>query len=250
MSLYEQDLALVHAEGFGGYAEAVLSALIPVLRETMPPVRRVLDVGCGAGAGSRALVQAGFEVTGLDPSAALLEHARRVAPEASFLLRSAYGEHLPSADAVVAIGEPLTYHPLHSDAEATLRAFFVEVARALPTGGLFLFDLIDAQGAPLDTRGFRSADDWLVVSETAEDDAARRLVRRIETFVREPGSETYRRRREIHHVKLFEPSQVLEWLLAAGFEPLPLPPLPEAARLPRRVAIGARLMKASAISPA
>ncbi|MBL9022056.1 MAG: class I SAM-dependent methyltransferase [Myxococcales bacterium] len=250
MPLYEQDLALVHAEGFGGYAEAALSALMPVLHGSEPPVRRVLDVGCGAGAGSKALVRAGFEVIGLDPSEALLDHARRAAPEGTFLRRSAYGEPLPPADAVVAIGEPLTYHALEADAGATLRAFFAEVARALPEGGWLMFDLIDAEGPPLSTRSFRSAEDWLVVSETVEDIVGRRLVRRIETFVREPGSDTYRRRRETHHVKLFARSQVIEWLEAAGFEPLLLPPLPEAARLPRRFALGARRAKTSAISPA
>jgi cyclopropane fatty-acyl-phospholipid synthase-like methyltransferase len=47
----------------------------------------VLDVGCGAGIPlTRTLVERGYRVTGLDFSSALLEIARREAPQAAFVL--------------------------------------------------------------------------------------------------------------------------------------------------------------------
>jgi 2-polyprenyl-3-methyl-5-hydroxy-6-metoxy-1,4-benzoquinol methylase len=44
--------------------------------------RRVLDLGCGEGAYSRALVRRGARVTGIDGSARLIEIARRRAAAA------------------------------------------------------------------------------------------------------------------------------------------------------------------------
>ncbi|MEI4473009.1 class I SAM-dependent methyltransferase [Frigidibacter sp. MR17.24] len=46
--------------------------------------RRVLDIGCGGGMIAGQLVARGFEVTGIDPDAAQIDHARRIAPAARF----------------------------------------------------------------------------------------------------------------------------------------------------------------------
>jgi SAM-dependent methyltransferase len=201
----------------------------------------VLDVGCGAGVTTRALVDAGFDVVALDPSAALLAHARRSAPGATLLRRSAYGEPLPAADAVIAIGEPLTYHDPASDADGVLASFFREVAHAIPVGGLFLFDLIDSEGPPLDSRGFRSAEDWVLVNENVEERAERRLVRHVETFVRIAATDTYRRCRETHHVRFFPEAEIRAVLDEVGFEVETRPSFGAAGGLPRRVAYCARL---------
>lgn len=241
MPLYEEDLALVQALSFGAYATAAAPPIVGRLSSNAPPVRRVVDVGCGAGVTTRALLDAGFEVIGIDPSAALLAHARVAAPGATFSCRSAYGGPLPHADAVVAIGEPLTYHAEDVDADGTLRAFFREVARAIPTGGLFFFDLIDAEGPPLDARGFRAAEDWVLVNETVEHREQRRLVRHVETFVRVDRTDTYRRRRETHHVRLFAQATVRAWLEEAGFEVEVRPSFGQTGGLPRRTAYIATL---------
>ncbi len=95
MLLYEEDLAFVQAEAFGGFAEQVAPPLIERLCALDIPVRRVVDVGCGAGVTTRALVRAGFEVVAIEPSPALLERARSAAPEATFHLGSAYEVGLP-----------------------------------------------------------------------------------------------------------------------------------------------------------
>ena len=217
MALYDTDLAMIQAASFGGHAALVTPWLIERLRGRTPAVHRILDVGCGAGVSSRTFLEAGFDVVGIDPSEALLEHARLLAPGATFVARSAYGEPLPRADAIAAIGEPLTYHAPGADADAVLAGFFQAAGSSLPAGGALCFDLIVAEGDPLDGRSFKSEGDWLVASETIEDRGARRLVRHVETFVREPESTAYRRRREAHHVRLFARDAVVESLHAAGF---------------------------------
>jgi len=47
--------------------------------------RVVYDVGCGVGLATRALVELGFCVTGIDVSAESLSYARRRSPEANFV---------------------------------------------------------------------------------------------------------------------------------------------------------------------
>jgi 2-polyprenyl-3-methyl-5-hydroxy-6-metoxy-1,4-benzoquinol methylase len=64
--IYEEDLAYIQAKEFGGLAEGAASEIIRRLRRAAVPVKRVVDAGCGAGPLSKALVEAGFEVTGID----------------------------------------------------------------------------------------------------------------------------------------------------------------------------------------
>ena len=79
---YDEDLAFIQALGFGEVAAAAIAAVIP--RLTARGARRVIDVGCGAGVSTKALVEAGFDTLAIEPSAALLALAREAAPTARF----------------------------------------------------------------------------------------------------------------------------------------------------------------------
>jgi SAM-dependent methyltransferase len=185
--LYQQDLAFIHATGFGDFARSAASGILRRLRAASIPVRRVVEVGCGAGPLTKTLVDAGFEVIGIDVSPELLRVARITCSEARFLLGSIYTQEIPSCDAIVAIGEPLTYHD-DEDGDARLR---------------------DSE------RSWKTGEDWAVLVETTEDQGSRMLIREIETF-RKVG-DAYRRRREVHRVRLFDTHEVCSWLEAAGF---------------------------------
>lgn len=213
--IYEADLAFIHAAAFGDVANAAITSLIPRLKAGR--VQRVIDVGCGAGVSTRALVEAGFDTLAIEPSAALLELARKAAPAARFLHGSAYDVALTNCDAILAIGEALTYHLPTEDADARLRGFFGSASVALPQGGQFVFDLIETGATPLNARAWKSGPEWAVLSASTEDVESRRLTREIETF-RDLGAGSYRRTREIHHVRLFERAAVVAWLAQAGFE--------------------------------
>jgi SAM-dependent methyltransferase len=213
--LYGDDLAFVQANGFGGFARAAIAELIPKL--VARGVTRVIDVGCGAGVTTRALLEAGFETLAIEPSPGLLAFAREAAPGAEFRLASAYDLELDSCDAVLAVGEPLTYHEREADAEARVRGFFRKAARVLRDSGLLIFDLIETNGDPLDARGWASGPDWAVLYESREDRAARHLVRRIEIF-RLTADGSYRRSAEAHAVRLFDRRAVTAWLEEKGFE--------------------------------
>lgn len=214
-ALYQSDLAYVHAAAFETLARGAAREIILRLQGSSAPIRRVMDAGCGAGPLAKALVDAGFEVTGVDTSAELLEIARANVPKARFVHASIYDTEVRGYDAVVAVGEPLTYHSDEAGADDRVRTLFRRVADALPPGGLLIFDAIGLGEPPLAGRSWSSGDDWAVLVETTEEQAARTLVRNIEVFRR--IGDAYRRSHEVHRVRLFDPSVLRNQLSFYGF---------------------------------
>lgn len=212
---YQSDLANVHATAFEDLARGAAAMIIALLQASYPHVRRVLDVGCGAGPLTKALVQAGFEVTGIDTSAELLSLARAKLPATHFIHASVYDIEIANYDAIVALGESLTYHADLDSADSRLSSFLRRVAAALPAGGLLIFDVIGLGEPSLASRSWRSGKDWAVLVETTENQTGESLVRNIEVF-RQVG-EGYRRSHEVHRVRLFDVSSLCHQLCCLGF---------------------------------
>ena len=228
-SFYQEDLAYIQATGFADFARSAAPEILGILRSGTIPVRRVFEVGCGAGPLTVVLVDAGFQVTGIDVSGDLLRLARAACPLAEFIHGSIYDQRIPACDAIVAVGESLTYHN-NEDADSRVREFFSGASDVLPAGGMLIFDLIEWGEPSLCARSWKSGEDWAVLVETKEDQSSRTLVREIETF-RKVGDH-YRRGRETHRVRLFHTAEVCGWLELAGFRvstamsygAFPLPP--------------------------
>ena len=95
--------------------------------------QRVLDLGCGDGRFSAALVGAGVSVVGVDAAAEALRRAREHAPEAEFV-QVDEGSPLPFADAsfdLVWCGETLEH-------VVDVALLLGEVRRVLVAGGMLL----------------------------------------------------------------------------------------------------------------
>jgi trans-aconitate methyltransferase len=219
-SLYQQDLAYIQAASFSTLARGAAPEIVRRLRAAQVSVQQVLDVGCGAGPLTQSLLEAGFDVTGIDPSADLLGIARTTNPQATFIQASIYDVTIPPCQAIVALGEPLTYHPQFTDAEHLIHQLFERAAAALPPGGLLIFDviesLIESGAPPLTARVWKSAADWAILVDTAEDPSTQSLVRTIETF--RLVEDLYRRGREVHYVHLFNSQALSDHLSACGFD--------------------------------
>ena len=237
--IYQEDLAYIQSAGFGGMAREAAPEIVRLLRDASVRVRRVVDVGCGAGPMTRALVDAGFEVTGIDTSAELLAIAQADVPEARFIHGSVYGVEMPPCEAIVALGEPLTYHEDGADAGARVAGFFRKASEVLPVGGMLIFDVIETGTPSLAGRFWSSGEDWAVLAETGEDQAARTLVRKIETFRR--VGDLYRRGCEVHRVRLFDTAVLLDQLAQSGFATLTAQEYGEQKLGPRRRAFFATL---------
>lgn len=213
--MYHEDLAYIHAAGFNSFALGAATEIVRRLRSGPIEVRHVVDAGCGSGPLSARLVEAGFRVTGIDISAEQIEMAKRAAPDAEFLVASIHDADLPRCEAVLVVGEALTYHDETLNAEARLARFLRRAAQALPAGGQLIFDLVVLGEPDLTGRSWRSGDDWAVLVETVDDRNCRTLTRSVETFRR--VDTLYRRGFEVHRVHLFESTEVVTMIQDAGF---------------------------------
>src|SRR5215211_4201487 len=167
---YRRDLALVHHLGYGFHADACAPGILTLLEPVREKRGLVLELGCGSGALTRHLVEAGHRVVATDASPPMLELAREAVPGAEELrLLKLLDDPLPECDAVVSVGHVLSYLPN----EGALEAALVAAANALRPGGVLAIDLLDLRyGDDLagdETRG-RVRDDWAVILRLSRDD--------------------------------------------------------------------------------
>src|SRR5262245_36113658 len=102
---YREDLAYIHDAGFGRFARGAAELLLEELPRQGFERGLVVDVGCGSGILGEALAARGFEVLGIDLSAALIELARKRVPSGMFRVESLLTAQLPPCIAVAAVGQ-------------------------------------------------------------------------------------------------------------------------------------------------
>jgi SAM-dependent methyltransferase len=213
---YRRDLALVHHMGFSFHADACAPGILALLQPVRDRDGLVLELGCGSGALTRHLVDAGHRVVATDASPAMLELAREVAPGADAICQLILpGDPLPDCDAIVSVGHVLSYLPDEGSVEVAL----VAAAAALRPGGVFAIDLCDlryGEGLPAGESGGRVGDDWAVATRLSLPQS-NRFVREITTFLRdEDGS--WRRDDERHENVLLDTSRLPTLLARHGLD--------------------------------
>jgi len=120
------------------YGREQLKFLQRVLLPDLPQNSAILDLCCGTGQLIQPLIKAGYQVTGLDGSAGMLDYARQNVPQVTYLLEDARNFHLPEQfDAAFSTSASLN----HIMTLADLTLVFRNVYQALRPGGLFVFDL-------------------------------------------------------------------------------------------------------------
>lgn len=117
-----------------------LRALLRALDGIPLEGRRALDVGCGMGRWTRLLRERGAVVTGVDPTAEMLEAARRLSPSLDYRRMSVTALDLPDASFDLVTCVTVLQH---LRAEEQVRGL-TEIARVLrPGGSAVLLELID-----------------------------------------------------------------------------------------------------------
>lgn len=96
----------------------------------------LVDVGCGAAAGSRELVQLGARVVGIEPDPIQAEKNRKAEPVAGLTLREGGAEHLPLPDD--SVDGVLFFRSLHHVPVAAMDAALREAVRVLKPQDGFL----------------------------------------------------------------------------------------------------------------
>jgi SAM-dependent methyltransferase len=213
---YRDDLALVHHLGYGFHADAVAPGIISLLEPVRERGGLVLELGCGSGLLTRHLLDAGHRVIATDASPAMLELARRTAPDAEDLrVLVMPDDPMPDADAVVSVGHPVSYLP---DEDALERAF-VAAARALRPRGVMAVDVCDLRWGEVrrdvPPQG-RVGDDWAIVTVTSVP-RPNLFVREMATFLRNDDG-TWRRDDERHDNVLVDTSRLPALLARHGVE--------------------------------
>ncbi|HEX6711721.1 MAG TPA: class I SAM-dependent methyltransferase [Rubrobacter sp.] len=212
---YAEDLAYIHDVGHADFALRSAPGIMEILTRSGVRDGLVVDLGCGSGLWARELVDAGYRVLGIDISEAMIELSRRRVPEAEFWVGSLFDADIPPCGAVTAVSEVLNY--LFDEEAGGLTPLFRRVFEALTPGGVFVFDVLGPGQVPPGTTamGFRVGKDWAVLSEREEDAGRGTMARRIVSF-RKVG-EHYRREDEVHHVRLYDPSELSAQLDEVGF---------------------------------
>jgi SAM-dependent methyltransferase len=206
----------VHHLGYGFHADACAPGILTLLEPVRERRGQVLELGCGSGALTRHLVEAGHRVVATDASPAMLELARETAPGAEAIcLLTVPDDPLPTCDAVVSVGHVLSYLP----DEAAVEAALVAAANSLSPGGVFALDLLDLRYGddfgPNDTRA-RLGDDWAVISRLSRPER-NRYVREITTFVRNDDG-SWRRDDEMHENVLMDTARIPALLATHGLD--------------------------------
>lgn len=205
-------LALLYDDLLGGVWERhgrVLQPLVP------PGPGRAWDLGCGTGLGARWLMDRGWDVVGVDRSAAMLDLARPRCPTAEFML--AHMERLPLVppmDVAICCFDAVNYLLTESD----WRSFFAGVRRGLRKGAVFVFDMLPEQSLPRDWPQYREVlrcERGVVASVGSFDSETGIATTRDLIFIGE--GDLYRCFEEVHRQTSFPLRRVRAWLRRSGF---------------------------------
>lgn len=216
---YGPDQARIHHDAFGSLAREAASALVAALHERGLARGTVVDLGSGSGILAAAMCDAGYDVTGVDISPAMVDLARATAPRATFRVGSLLDASLPRCVAVTAIGEALNYATDDRAGPDAVRALATRVHDALEPGGVFLFDVATPGRHGPDKRRavFHRRDTWCLGMHAEESADSTTLDRRITIFTMTDDG-TYRRTDEHHVLRLYDPAEVTATLERAGFD--------------------------------
>lgn len=173
--------------------------------------RRVLDLGCGTGNSSLPFFVRGYEVTGLDASAEMLEVARHKLPPVTFVQGNFTSFSLPGRfDLAVSVFDSLNNL---LTPEALLEAAERVYAHLVP-GGFFMFDVNTRLGLRELWEGDRAegwAQDVYYRWEHSFDEASG--LARVEAYCRSPAGEFT----EVHFERPYDPPELQALLARAGF---------------------------------
>src|ERR671916_380466 len=214
---YGEDIAYIHDVGHAEFALRSAPGILEILDRNGIHDGLIVDLGCGSGLWARELVDAGYQVLGIDISEAMIELSRKRVPEAEFRVGSLFEAEIPPCAAVTAVSEVLNYLFDAENEEQGLGRLFRRVHDALVPGGVFVFDVLGpGQVLPgAKVRGFRVGEDWAVLAEREEDVERGTMERRIVSF-RKAG-EYYRRDDEGDRLRLYDPLGLSAELERAGF---------------------------------
>jgi SAM-dependent methyltransferase len=135
---YREDLAYIHDAGFGRFARGAAEVLSEQLASRGIDRGLVVDLGCGSGILAELLAARGFEILGVDLSAAAVALARQRVPRGQFRVESLLTTPLPRCVAVAAVGECVNYLFDAGHSWDGVRQMLARAFEALVPGGVLV----------------------------------------------------------------------------------------------------------------
>lgn len=177
-----------------------------------------LDIGCGSGYFTRKLQKAGYGMTGVDVSEAMLSRAQELSVQEGvripFVCADVAALRVPNRmDFAVALNDCFNYIPPERLGKALKRVY-----GALKKGALFFFDVsTEEKLSSLPPVSVDDRDEVTYLSFPKRE--GRRVTMEVSLFVRGKDGR-YERRDETHTQYIYTKEELLSALAEAGFEPI------------------------------
>ncbi len=227
--MYGEDLSWLHHVGFGDFAAEAAPEVLRMLRTGGIVTGRIVELGCGSGILLRQLLEAGFDVVGVDASPAMIHLAATAAPAARVIAGRAGKIEIPACSAVVAQGEVFNYQ--QDGVIGNLAEILDRIAVALQPRGLLLFDaLVDLPETPWSDRYWTAGEDWTVLVAVEGNPDHTAVNREVLMFRRE--GDLWRKSEETHRLQVFSVGEIesalhhlgFSWQMFRGWGGVDLPP--------------------------
>ncbi len=184
------------------------------------PLTTGIDVGCGGGWFTRAFQRQGYQMTGMDISAQMLDFAQETAMKqgtrSEYLLGDISKMKLhPRFDFATAINDCVNYVP-----KTKLRAAFKNVRGGLKKGGIFLFDISSKKKIEGKIANTVSVDDRDEVTYLSFNRAETDGVTMEVTLFAKRADGAFDRLDETHRQYIYEEEEIVSALTDCGFEVL------------------------------
>jgi SAM-dependent methyltransferase len=215
-SSYDEIAEMYHDLWADWYLPTALPALEQLFFSRVPAGSLVLDVCCGSGHVTKELVRRGYQITGIDSSAALIAYARSELPEVDFRVQDVRCIQLEGHyDAALSTFDSLNHLLTLSDLQMALSG----VHGILKTGGLFVFDMNLEEAYSLDVQ------EWTVdigpnrigLVRGTYDPATKKASTELICFSKIQDN-LWRQSRSIVEQRCYTQSEIMSALTQAGFK--------------------------------
>ncbi len=220
MEPYNKFAEVYDKVGCLNFSEKILPYLYQLLERYSFKGKKVLDLACGTGELALKLAKDGFEVMGLDRSAPMLEKAKEKAQREGLHIPYLHSDMrdflLPhKVDLVTCLFDSINYILRYDELETV----FGNVYRALNPRGMFIFDMNTIFGLSCgwdDKKTGEDLGDVAVIWDYSWNAEVRLAT--LEVTVFQKRGNIYRKFKEVHKERGYDPKNVAKALRRKGLE--------------------------------
>lgn len=232
--MYEKILSDIHDNWFKTIALSAAAHIKMVASHLVP--YKIVDLGCGGGVLLDSLKDNCVAIYGVDISQAMIDKCRQRLPQGLFESADILDVTPPPANVITMVGEILSYAAAQDDnSQERLHKLFEKIHHALDADGIFIFDCL---GNKHDYAGnfIHEHPEFTIFVKVSV--VGEIITREITSFQR--TAQNYQKSKEIHRLRMFDQTYILDLLKSFGFVVAPFEKYAQAPILPGRMAFECR----------